>query len=175
MKPNQLTMMKTLLYKALQYKTEAMIILSGITAAVFAFFQWALETTFLGISIMLIIQTVVLIMGDFFTGIAASKKKPDYKGIEADKITYTILKFIMFFMWLWIAFQVQHEYKNIEWFTYVLSAISSFPIILVNLREFVSIGINIEKIYGIKPYIFRLVDRIFNNLEKAFEKKISDQ
>ncbi len=63
--------------------------------------------------------------------------------------------------------------KDIEWFKYILSAVTSFPVFLVNLREFVSIGENIETIYGKKPYIFTLIDKLFTSMEKVFIKKVS--
>ena len=155
------------------YKLEVSLILAGVGSIATTLLQWSLETSFLGVSIILIILTCSLITLDFWYGNKASAKKPDYKGMESSKITYTILKFGMFFVWLFLAFSIKHEMKDIEWFKYILSAITAFPVFLVNLREFVSIGENIEVIYKKKPYIFVLIDKLFISMEKSFINKVS--
>lgn len=169
---NQIKMIKTLIQKSLAYKSEVVLIFSGIASSLTALLQWALDTSFIGVSVLLIIQTAFLIVMDFLTGIMASQKKENYRGIESGKITYTILKFVMFFVWLWMAYQIKHQTEGISWFEPILSAVTLFPIFLINLREFVSIGENIETTFGNKPYIFRLIDKIFEALEKFFINKL---
>lgn len=173
MKETQITIIKNLLIKVMTYKIEVSLILAGVGSIATTLLQWSLETSFLGVSIILIILTCSLITLDFWYGNKASTKKPDYKGVESSKITYTILKFGMFFVWLFLAFSIKHEMKDIEWFKYILSAITTFPVFLVNLREFVSIGENIEVIYKKKPYIFVLIDKLFISMEKSFITKVS--
>lgn len=173
MKETQITIAKNLLVKAMTYKIEVSLFISGVGAVATSTLQWLLGTSFLGVSAVLILLTCTLIIFDFIYGNMASAKSPEYKGVESTKITYTILKFGMFFLWLFLAYSIKHEMKDIEWFKYILSAVTSFPVFLVNLREFVSIGENIETIYGKKPYIFTLIDKLFTSMEKVFIKKVS--
>ena len=173
MKETQITIAKNLIIKAMSYKIEASLIMASIGAIATSILQWMLHTSFLGVSVILILLTCSLITIDFWYGNRASAKSPDYKGVESVKITYTLLKFVMFFVWLFLAYSVRHEMKDIEWFKYILSAITAFPVFLVNLREFVSIGENIEVIYKKKPYIFVLIDKLFISMEKLFINKVS--
>lgn len=174
MKETQITIAKNLIIKVMTYKLEVSILLASAGAVTTSILQWMLDTSFLGVSVILILLTCSLITIDFWYGNKASAKSPDYKGVESTKITYTILKFGMFFVWLFLAYSIRHEMKEIEWFKYILSAITAFPVFLVNLREFVSIGENIEVIYKKKPYIFVLIDKVFVSMEKTFINKVSN-
>lgn len=173
MKETQITIAKNLIFKGMSYNIEVSLFMASIGAVTTSIIQWMLDTSFLGVSVILILLTCSLITIDFWYGNKASSKKPDYKGVESSKITYTILKFVMFFVWLFLAFSIKHEMKDIEWFKYILSTITAFPVFLINLREFVSIGENIEVIYKKKPYIFVLIDKLFISMEKSFITKVS--
>jgi hypothetical protein len=173
MKETQITIAKNLILKVMTYKVKVSMFIAGLGAVLTSLVQWMLDTSFLGVTVIFILLTCSLIIIDFWYGNRASAKKPDYKGVESVKITYTLLKFGMFFVWLFLVYSIKHEMKNIEWFTYILSAITAFPVFLVNLREFVSIGENIESIYGKKPYIFTLIDKVFTGLEKTFLGKVN--
>ena len=172
MKEPHFSMVKDLLSKAFTVKAEAAMIFSFAATGLTSFIQWTLDTTFLGVTIFLVLITFFLILVDFVVGVNAAGKVPGDQKVQ-HKIAYTMLKCVMFFLWLFIAFSVKHEYKSIPWFDYVISAITTFPVFLVNLREFISIGDNIEIIFKKKPYIFTLVDKAFDSLERLFISRIS--
>ena len=78
-------------------------------------------------------------------------------------------------MWLFFINQARQEYKTSRWAADFIEVIQIFVLILINLREFVSIGENIEKIFGTKPYLFALIDTIFITMEKLFKEKLENK
>ena len=63
-------------------------------------------------------------------------------------------------------------FSGYVWASETISVIHVFVLVLITLREFVSIGENIEKIWGTKPYLFALIDTVFIAMEKLFKKKL---
>lgn len=167
-------MLKTFIVKTVTYKPEVLMPLSAALTVITTMMELLLNTSIFGISALLIIQTCVLFTIDFVFGIQASRAGSDYKGIESTKITYTIIKFLVLFIWIWMTFSIEHHFSKIEWFQTFLSPIITFPIFLINLREFVSIGESLEKVYKKKPYIFTLVDKVFDAVERLFISKIDN-
>ena len=78
-------------------------------------------------------------------------------------------------MWLYFINQARQEYNSSRWAADFIEVIQIFVLILINLREFVSIGENIENIFGTKPYLFALIDTIFITMEKLFKKKLENK
>jgi len=54
-------------------------------------------------------------------------------------------------------------------FTLVVSLLIA-PLILTSIKEYLTIGENLENYYGIKPYLFQLIDTIFVSLEQRYLK-----
>ena len=82
--------------------------------------------------------------------------------------------YVVFFWILWeikiiIEFQDSWVYAQGEHF---VTFIRNFVFIILVLREYISIGENIEKRFGSKPYIFTLAEKLFDIIEKKLIKKI---
>ena len=172
MKNTQIEAFQYLFVKTVQYRNEPLAIIGTSMSITLSTIEYLTNTEFLGISLMIFLITCVMFVSDLVLGITASKKLPDYKGIESEKISYTIIKFIVFFIWIVLSSIIKDQYKDVEWFQYIISSIVTFPLILIMLREFVSMGEKIEIIYGKKPYIFSLVDRLFDVIENKFFDKL---
>ena len=109
---------------------------------------------------------------DWRFGVKASMSKG--KKFESGRVIYTIIKFLTLFLWLWLSREIGDIYNGNIVTDITINFISIFVLILVALREFVSIGENIETIYGKKPYMFELVDVLFTAIERKFKNKIND-
>lgn len=92
---------------------------------------------------------------------------------ESNKIGYTVMKFFTFFAFLFFVKVAKDEWSD-GWANDMFLIIQTFVLILIGLREFVSVGEKMEKIWGDKPYLFKLVDDLFESLEKLFKKKIDN-
>lgn len=75
-------------------------------------------------------------------------------------------------MWLFFVNQAKQEYQGTPYD--VILIIQIFVLLLIGIREFVSIGENIERIWGQKPYLFSLIDSVFMTLERLFKKKLEE-
>lgn len=149
-------------------QTSSMLLSGAITAAL------AVSSIDLfGVSMGFIVIVCVFMSVDWGLGVSASVCA-DKQKFESKKVTYTILKFATFFMWLYFINQAKKEYADNSILSETVLIIQVFVLILIGLREFVSIGENIERIWGDKPYIFKLVDMVFESLERVFKKKIDN-
>ena len=137
------------------------ISISAIISAIVSF----ISGTFLGVAISFIIVIAGLTILDFITGVIAAKKKK--LPIESGKVGLTAIKFLMLFIWIVLSYHI----NNILGANPIIIGITSIPLALLSLREFISIGENVEKIYGNKPYIFQLITKMFDLLEFKFLKK----
>jgi hypothetical protein len=57
---------------------------------------------------------------------------------------------------------------------YFISFVRSFIFIILVFREYISIGENIQKRFGKKPYIFNLAEKIADIIERTLLKKIEN-
>ena len=162
---------------ALMYKNGSLI----VTSVLFSSASKILNIEILGKPISLLILISLLFIADFITGVMASRYESkistdplviEDKKFKSSKITFTFFKFIMLFMWIWLEDSVNSKVSEIPSLCYIYELLRVVPLILISLREYVSIGENIERRYGKKPYMFNLAEKIFEILEFKFIKKI---
>lgn len=153
----------------LNYKSGALVISSTWLAAIIEFVT---NGRFLGVSVAFLLLISALYIVDFFTGVVASRHEGEK--LKSSKISYTFLKFLVLFIWLCLSYQIQVFIGNSEWLQFLVSTVATFPLVLISLREFVSIGENIERIHGTKPYIFNLVEKIFDAVERLLLRRIDE-
>ena len=133
--------------------------------------------SFLGIGVMYIILFFILIIADFVTGlIAATYRKEE---ISSTKISYTFWKIFFYVVFFWIMYLIKRDLERQDYWVYEqlkhginVFSLTTFTILV--LREYVSVGENVQKRFGKKPELFRLVDRIANTIEDRLIKKIAE-
>lgn len=159
---------------AWEYKSHSLAFFSGFMAL---FMDWFLNGSFLGINISFLTLFFLLVIADLFTGVQAAKYKKEE--IVSGKLSYTFHKLLMYLFFFWLVseiFDLLTEYNGIgkEQSLVVLSIIQYFVFILLSLREYISIGENIEKRFGKKPKIFNIAEKIADLIELKIMKKIED-
>jgi hypothetical protein len=114
---------------------------------------------------MLILVSILLMTVEFFfSGIISKKNKQKLSsniGYFAGKLfslmIYYTLAIILIFM----------LYNNMIALTIIFG-----PIILTILKEFTTIGENMQILYGKKSYIFSIIDKLFSILEFKYFKTV---
>jgi hypothetical protein len=159
---------------AVDYRHGALTVLSAPIAILIEFI---FNGSFLGISVTFMLLMTVLIIGDFFTGIIAAKHLK--QEIRSDKISYTFYKAFSYVIFFWILEDIDKMITRNEGWIYTQgeftnSVIRNFIFVILILREFISIGENLEKRFGTKPYIFILANKVTDIVENKFIKKIED-
>lgn len=159
---------------AWEYKSHSLALVSGFTAFVM---DWFLNGSFMGIAISFLALFFALVIADFVTGVLAAK----YKGeqIISGKLSYTFHKLLMYVFFFWLINEVHrllYPYQGIgkDQAEIVVSLIRYFVFILLTLREFISIGENIEKRFSKKPQIFNIAEKIADLIELKIMKKIEE-
>jgi hypothetical protein len=164
----------SVLLTSFTYKKGALIILSFPISLLLDFL---INGEFLGVGMMFIMFFFLLIIVDFFTGIIAAR----YNGeeIESSKIAYTFYKIFFYVSFFTMTHLIKKElirqtYWIYDQFIHGLNVITLTVLILLVLREYISIGENIHKRFKKKPEIFKLVDKVADTIEKRLIKKIAD-
>jgi len=171
--------------KTVTYKNglQLSLLISIMIEAIASF----LNTSFLGVSTSFLVLISCMFIIDFITGTLASnyeykKALKDNnidlakdKKITSAKITFTFFKFLMLFLWIWLASNIQDKIKDINYLSGFYEVIVIVPLVLVTLREYISVGENFERRFGTKPYIFILVEKIFEALQFKFINKIENE
>lgn len=175
--------------KAFTYKKYTITILSLGTSAALTATESFLDLNFFGINYSFLLLATFLIIVDFFTGVVASKRESegDKKWFNSSAISYTVYKFLSIFLLLWLTDEV---YRNLEVLlnntekgfmnTFYLSSQRVLSIargtvfFLICGREFVSIGENIERTFGKKPYIFKIFSKLLDIIELKLIRKIEE-
>jgi phage-related holin len=103
---------------------------------------------------------------DFITGIIASKKEG--KDIKSNSWGKTINKLIGVYLYAILATFIFLFFSV----NYVVLTLIFTPLVLSLLKEYISIGENMERRFGNKPYLFKIVDKIFDLLESKFFKNL---
>lgn len=147
------------------------ILLSALATSSVSAYAYMSNTSLFGVSILFVLIVCGFMVVDWFLGVYASVYSENKK-FQSSKITYTIIKFVTFFMWLFFVNQAKAEYIQVQWAYDTILIIQIFVLLLIGIREFVSIGENIERIWGQKPYLFTLIDSVFNSLERLFKRKL---
>lgn len=109
----------------------------------------------------------IAILLDLITGIAAAR----HEGHKLSSIKWgvTINKMLAQLLYMMFAILLYVFVLQATWFRVLLI----LPVILYILREYISIGENMARRYdGKMPYIFKLLDRVFDLLEVGFFRMI---
>lgn len=132
------------------------------------------NTSLFGVSLLFVAVVCLFMVVDWFLGVTSSVCIQGQK-FKSKKVTYTVIKFVTFFMWLFFVNQARFAYKDVAYISDIIILIQIFVLILIALREYSSIGENIEQIWGRKPYWFSLIDSITDTLEKSFKNRLKDK
>ena len=122
------------------------------------------ESTMLAITIFAIVVmlTGLFIVFDFITGVVASRHK-GFK-INSSKWGVTIGKFFGLTLYSVLAGIILLLLSS----NYIAMVLVFGPVILTLLKEYISIGENLEKRFGKKAYMFTVLDRLFDIIELKF-------
>lgn len=112
--------------------------------------------------------SIVFIFIDFIFGVLASRAEK--QSIVSSKIGITASKMLCVFLFFFLALVVLVLISD----NYFILTLVYGPIILTILKEFTSVGENIERIYGKKLYFFVLMDKMFEMLELKFFKSLEN-
>lgn len=176
-----LTSIKTMLGFS---KTSSLIGASTIFSLLTTIITYILNESFLGVSVLLLVVISCLILVDQILGTSASshqakeallkgdKEKYEAYKFKSSKIMYTIFKFMSIYLWLLLSFSASNHVEGIDLLEPIINTLALVPIFLFGLREYVSIGESLEVLFGKKPYLFTLANRIFELLQLKFFKKL---
>lgn len=143
-----------------------------------------LHQPFLGVSVGVLSMVALFIIIDWLIGSAASNKlaaiakkennKENFEKyrLKSSKITFTIFKFISLYLWLVLAHSVHRVALRADFMPEILNIISIIPILLFGFREYISIGEGIEILFGKKPYLFILGEKIFDIFQFKFLSRL---
>lgn len=159
---------------ALYYKHGSLIVL-GIPISLTL--EILLNSSFLGISVTFIFLLVFLMIADFWTGIIAARFKGE--DITSRGVSYTFYKAFSYVFFFWMLAEVNKMLDGKAGWVYeqglfTNAIIRNVIFIILSFREFISVGENIEKRFGRKPYIFTLATKVVDIIEDKFIKKIAD-
>ena len=165
-------------------KSNTLVGTSTLLSIITTLITYVLNESFLGVSVLLLVVVAGLIMVDQLLGTAASsfeakkalleaniEKYEKYK-FKSSKIMYTVFKFMSIYLWLLLSFSASSHAEGLAIIEPTIAAISLVPIFLFGLREYVSIGESLEVLFGKKPYLFTLADKIFDTLQLKFFRKL---
>jgi len=180
---NKKLILSTLFYKKGSMAFSSIILGTFISASAFNF---SIEDYYFGISTSLILLLSVLIMLDSFSGIIASRHEGEK--VQSGKLMFTFYKFLMSFFFFWLLNEMQeklnikisHVKSNYLELFYkgtkeIIEIISYSVFILLTLREWLSIGENIERRYNKKFYLFEIVEKIFDIVENKLIKWLENK
>lgn len=178
---------KKLTLKTLFYKNGSIVVSSTILATTIELltFKFTIPDTFFGISVGLIVILSILIIIDNFTGILASRHEGNK--IESSRLFFTFFKFLSAFLFFWLlhemqsklGFKISHHKGFVKSFyigiSEVLEVVTYSIFLLLSFREWISIGENIERRFNKKFYLFQIVEKLFDIVEKRFIKWFEDK
>jgi len=165
-------------------KSNTLVGTSTLLSIITTLITYVLNESFLGVSVLLLVVISCLILVDQVLGTSASshqakeallkgdKEKYENYKFKSSKIMYTIFKFMSIYLWLLLSFSASTHVKGVEFFEPIINTLALVPIFLFGLREYVSIGESLEVLFGKKPYLFTLANRIFELLQLKFFKKL---
>ena len=176
-----------LILKTLAYKKGAALLSSFFLVSTINLFTYkvVIPDSFFGISLGLICILSILIILDSFTGIIASRHEGNK--VESGKLFFTFFKFLTAFLFFWLLHEVQSKISiNIKvnngyLKTFYLGVRETLEIItysifvLLSFREWISIGENIERRFKKKFYLFQIVEKLFDIVEKKLIKWFEDK
>lgn len=141
---------------------------------------------FLQVPILLLVIVSGFILVDWIFGSAASRKisldakakgdtltETEYK-FKSIKVSHTIFKFLALYLWLVLSLAITNYAISITWLAPIVEGITIVPILLFGFREFISIGEAIEILYGYKPFLFSMGEKIFDALQFKFLKRLKE-
>lgn len=176
-----------LILKTLAYKKGAALISSFFLVSTINLFTYkiVIPDSFFGISLGLISILSILIILDSFTGIIASRHEGNK--VESGKLFFTFFKFLTAFLFFWLLHEIQIKiiikiaindgylktfYLGVK---ETLEIITYSIFLLLSFREWISIGENIESRFKKKFYLFQIVEKLFDIVEKKLIKWFEDK
>jgi hypothetical protein len=168
-------------YLSTSFYEKAIIYKHGALASISLLFGMGISwldfnKNYFGISLSFIFLYCILVFLDSLTGIIASK----YKGgkVESGKLLFTFYKLLFTFLFFWILDNVKSRidakisFSGDSWFYSsaedFIQIITYSVFTLLSLREWLSIGENIESRFGKKFYLFTLIEKVFDIIESKF-------
>lgn len=123
--------------------------------------------------VLFVMITVTFIVADAITGIIASRHEGSR--IQSSKIGATIGKLFGVTLYAGLSMVMLVLLPG----NYIVTTMVYGPILLTALKEFISIGENLERRFDRKIYLFQIIDKIFDLIELKFfkflEKKASKE
>ena len=179
----------TFLLKAVVYKNEALVVLSGGTSVGLTYYidKLLIDTEIKYIILPAVVSIVgfafffLFILLDFGTGVYASsvvnsrKENPEKNFIKSYKLWRTIWKVagVILICALLGVLTVFTEIIDSQYFYYFFLWSQTMVWVLACLFEFHSVGENIEKFSGSKPEIFSYLDRVLEALQLRFLESVN--
>jgi len=168
-----------LLLNAILYKKGAMTLSSISLATIISFFslEFKIEDQYFGITTSMILLLSLLIFIDSVTGIIASRH--DGNKVESGKLLFIFYKFLLSFLFFWIANEITKSIlgristsKSNYLITFysganeIVEIVTYAILILLMLREWISIGENVERRFNKRYYLFDIIEKIFDLIER---------
>lgn len=119
--------------------------------------------------LFLTVLTGIFILCDLILGIIASRHEGNR--IQSSKFDITIGKFFGLFLYFVLSLFVIIIFSA----KYLALVFTFGPLILTILKEYISIGENLERKLGKKIYMFLIIEKVFDILELKFFKTIDSQ
>lgn len=142
--------------------------ITGVISTVKSF----LKIEFLGFSTGILFFLIVLVIFDFITGLKAARYNKET--LTSRKGLRSVDKLISYFMFICFTALMQSllQDENYDWSIWLISNFKIMVFVFIFLWEFHSIGENLEKRYGTKPKLFKIIDMISIILERKVIEKI---
>lgn len=169
------------------YKTSALFGASVTSAVSIEIINTLMNGTHLGVSVLLLVSVAFFIILDWLFGSAASRKisldakksgnikLADKYKFKSSRISATIFKFISLYLWLLLSYTATNYTNGIHFLAPVVETLTIVPILLFGFREYISIGEGIEVLYGSKPFLFEIGEKIFDALQFKFLRKLKGE
>tara|TARA_R100001377_G_scaffold85310_2_gene71544 strand:- start:11592 stop:12119 length:528 start_codon:yes stop_codon:yes gene_type:complete len=118
--------------------------------------------------VILVGLTVFFSIIDMITGVLA---RPKGSNISSGKWGNTVGKLVSLVLYLSFSLFLMIILSD----NYFVLVVLFSPLVLNILKEYISIGENLEKLNGKKPYLFSVVDKIFLMLENKFFTHVTEK
>lgn len=147
-------------------KVEIAGIVSAIVATIIGFSE-----SYLGISGAFSLALLVLLVADFFTGIAAAGHLKDK--INSKKGLRTVYKAGAYTLFMYIAFQLYGELKGkAPLFEFIIKSFHTYIIVHISFWELFSVDENLKKL-GLDLGITNILKTSYQGVKDIFKNKAS--
>lgn len=158
--------------------TQNKVQITGLIAAVIG--GWISVLTmicnnFFGVSVIVFTALMVIMVTDYITGLAASKKEG--KKFISKKGLGWVFKLGSYMVFLTVSFSLQNEISSktgLEFMRWPMELIHFYILIHIFLWETQSVDENFERL-GFSFRILKLISRIFSSANKRLKKEIDNE